>query len=162
MPILFNQPKRVKEINIMDHKVGIIPFDVKEGNIAVLFVTSIGRGRWILPKCDLELKESHKEGCLRCAFDEAGVKGSLLDQIPMTNVITKSDFGATKNIAVTYYPMLVEEQLDEWPEFKKRQRHWALLDSADRVTDREDFLRVINLFASLKPFILEHVRRKKV
>ena len=86
----------------MDYKVGAIPFDVKGEDIAVLFVTSVRRGRWILPKSDLQVRESHEKGCSRSAFEEAGVKGSILDQIPMTNVITKSDGVATKNIAVTY------------------------------------------------------------
>ena len=146
----------------MDYKVGAIPFDVKGEDIAVLFVTSVRRGRWILPKCDLQVRENHKKGCSRSAFEEAGVKGSILDQMPMTNVITKSDGVATKNIAVTYYPLFVQEQFDEWPENNKRQRHWALLEGADKVTDREDFLRVITQFASLKPLILKHVKQKRV
>ena len=56
----------------MDYKVGAIPFDVKGEDIAVLFVTSVRRGRWILPKCDLQVRESHEKGCSRSAFEEAG------------------------------------------------------------------------------------------
>ena len=32
------------------HRVGIIPFDIKDDLLAILFVTSQTRGRWILPK----------------------------------------------------------------------------------------------------------------
>mgnify|MGYP001192736133 CR=1 FL=1 len=30
----------------MDHKIGVIPFDISGDNIAIMFVTSQRRGRW--------------------------------------------------------------------------------------------------------------------
>ena len=145
----------------MDHKVGVIPFDVKGDRIAIMFVTSQGRGRWILPKGNLKKDEPVKKGCKREAFEEAGIEGTLLSKIPMTLPISKSENGATKTVAVTYYPMLVKKQLDEWPESSKRQRHWATLEDAQKVTDREDFLKVIQIFTDLKPLILDIAGRKK-
>ena len=47
----------------MDHKIGVIPFDISGDNIAIMFVTSQRRGRWILPKGNLKSGESHKKGC---------------------------------------------------------------------------------------------------
>ena len=38
----------------MTHKVGAIPFDIRNDRIAILFVTSQQRGRWILPKGELQ------------------------------------------------------------------------------------------------------------
>lgn len=32
------------------HRVGVLPFDVTEQDIAMLFITSKTRGRWIPPK----------------------------------------------------------------------------------------------------------------
>ena len=58
----------------MDHKIGVIPFDISGDNVAVMFVTSQRRGRWILPKGNLKSGESQKKGCKREAFEEAGVK----------------------------------------------------------------------------------------
>ena len=55
----------------MDHKIGVIPFDISGDNIAIMFVTSQRRGRWILPKGNLKPDESHKKGCKREAFEEA-------------------------------------------------------------------------------------------
>ena len=146
---------------MMDHKVGVIPFDIKGDRIAIMFVTSQGRGRWILPKGNLKNGETAKKGCSREAFEEAGVEGSLSSKIPMTLPISKSENGKTKAVAVTYYPMLVEKQFDEWPESSKRQRHWATLEDAQKVTDREDFLKVIQIFTDLKPLILDIAGRKK-
>jgi 8-oxo-dGTP pyrophosphatase MutT (NUDIX family) len=136
----------------MDHKIGVIPFDISGDNIAIMFVTSQRRGRWILPKGNLKPDESHKKGCKREAFEEAGIKGRILTDFPMTHVVTKSDNGAVSQVAVTYYPMLVSKQFDEWPE---------QLDDAPRVTDREDFRLVINQFAAIKPLILKTAKHKK-
>ena len=144
----------------MEHKIGAIPFDIKNDRIALLFVTSQGRGRWIFPKGKLEKGESHKQGCKREAFEEAGVKGFVINDAPLTNLITKSTKDGTTDVAVTYYPLYVEEQFDEWPENGKRQRHWALLEDAPRVTDRQDFLNVINQLTALKPLILHSSKRK--
>ena len=54
----------------------------------------------------------------------------------------------------------VEEQFDEGPENGKRQRHWALLEDAPSVTDRHDFLNVINQLTTLKHLILHSSKQK--
>ena len=46
----------------MDHKIGVIPFDISGENIAIMFVTPTRRGRGILPKGNLKPDESHKKG----------------------------------------------------------------------------------------------------
>ena len=145
----------------MTRKVGVIPFDVSGDKIAIMFVTSQKRGRWILPKGNLHNKESHKQGCKREAIEEAGIKGKLFEDFPMTHSISKSKKDGIENVAVTYYPFLVAEQFDNWPEKNKRERHWSLLDDALRVTDQVDFHNVINNFAALKFSILDIAKQKK-
>ena len=46
---------------------------IKGERIALMFVTSQQRGRWILPKGNLKEGETHAEGCSREAFEEAGI-----------------------------------------------------------------------------------------
>ena len=75
----------------MQHKIGVIPFDLDEDRIAIMFVTSQRRGRWILPKGNLLSGETHKKGCKREAFEEAGLKGKIITDLPITTVIGKSD-----------------------------------------------------------------------
>ena len=60
-------------------RIGSIPFDVKYDQIALLFVTSQTRGRWILPKGLPKEGESHAETCAREGFEEAGIKGVVMD-----------------------------------------------------------------------------------
>ncbi len=143
------------------HRIGIIPFNIKDGAIALLFVTSQTRGRWILPKGLAKKGESHAKTGAREGFEEAGVRGTLMENFPITTVITKTaakDHGA---VPVTYYPFYVEAQEEEWPESNSRQRHWALLKDASKVVHREDYLNLIKQFESLAPWIKEAVAEKK-
>jgi len=144
----------------MAHKVGAIPFDVSGDQLAILFVTSQRRGRWILPKGDLLTGESHKKGCKREVFEEAGVKGKMLMNFPITLPISKASENVIDTVAVTYYPMLVTKQFDTWSEDNKRERHWALLKDAKRVVDRADFANLIQLFEAISPWVLEAAKQK--
>ncbi|HEY9538002.1 MAG TPA: NUDIX domain-containing protein [Kiloniellaceae bacterium] len=139
------------------HRVGIIPFDTRDTAVAILFVTSQTRGRWILPKGTKKPGETHVETCHREGFEEAGVKGVVLDDFPITVLVTKQTATGKRVVPVTYYPFLVTEQFDEWPEKDRRQRHWALIEDAPRVAYREDLLPLIKQFEDLRPWIIEAV-----
>ncbi len=143
------------------HRVGVIPFDIKDKAFAVLFVTSQSRGRWILSKGLVKEGESNMDACQREAFEEAGVKGHILEDFAMTVLISKSSGNKLDSVPVTYYPMIVTEQADEWPEMEKRERHWALLSDAAKVTFREDYLGLINQFEALSPWIKTAVEDRK-
>jgi 8-oxo-dGTP pyrophosphatase MutT (NUDIX family) len=143
------------------HRVGIIPFDTRNIAVALLFVTSQTRGRWILPKGRIKPNETHVEACLREGFEEAGVRGIVLADFPMTVVVTKQTASGKAELPVTYYPLLVTEQVDEWPEKDRRQRHWALLEDAPRVAYREDLLPLIKQFDELRPWIIEAAAQYK-
>jgi len=137
------------------HRVGTVPFDIKGDLIALLFVTSQTRGRWILPKGLAKAGEDHLQTCQREAFEEAGVTGTVLENFPMTVSISRQTSNGIEAVPVTYYPMLVNEQADDWPEKAKRERHWALLSEGSKVTYREDFLGLIKQFEELAPWITE-------
>ena len=143
------------------HRVGIIPFATKGDQIALLFVTSQTRGRWILPKGRIKAKETHLDACHREAFEEAGVRGTILEDFPFTTVIGKYGPSGVQQVAVTYYPFLVNKQENEWPEKERRLRHWALREDAPKVAYREDYLGLIEQFASLKPWVRDAVSRDK-
>lgn len=143
------------------HRVGIIPFDIQGDQLALLFVTSQTRGRWILPKGKRKAGESQLDACHREGFEEAGVRGTVLEDFPSTVVIGKQGKQGKQQVVVTYYPFLVEHQEDDWPEKERRQRHWALLQDAPKVAYKEDYLLVINLFDQLRPWIKELAQHKK-
>ena len=137
------------------HRIGSIPFDLKGDQIALLFVTSQTRGRWILPKGLAKPGESHIETCERESSEEAGVSGVVMEDFPITLPISKQGTIQKQSVPVTYYPLLVQNQQDEWPESIKRDRHWALLADASKVVHREDYLALIRQFEALAPWIKE-------
>lgn len=146
----------------MHHRVGIIPFDLCDDDVSILFVTSQTRGRWVLPKGKQEGDETHAETCVREGFEEAGIKGIVLENYPITIVVTKQQEDGLDTVPVTYYPFFVLEQADEWLEMKCRQRHWSLIKDAHKVADKEDLLPLVNQFEELLPWVIEaakaHIR----
>lgn len=136
-------------------RIGIIPFDMKGDALAILFVTSQTRGRWIFPKGVAKPGESHAETCHREGFEESGVRGTVLEDFPMTVLVGRQTKSGLEEIVVTYYPFLVDEQADSWPEEEKRQRHWALVQDANKVAYRADFSDLIDQFTKLLPWIKE-------
>lgn len=137
------------------HRVGIIPFDIEGDDIALLFVTSQARGRWILPKGKQEPGETPIQTCVREGYEEAGVRGVVIEHYPMTITVTKQVGPVKTRVPVTYYPFLVTEQVDVWPEKHKRLRHWTLFEDAARVAFKEDLLPLLKRFEDLKPWIIE-------
>ena len=142
-------------------RIGSIPFDIRDDQIALLFVTSQTRGRWILPKGLAKEGETHAETCQREGFEEAGVSGVVMDDFPITLPINKRSAEDGNAVPVTYYPMLVEEQSHEWPEAAKRERHWALLSDAEKVVHREDFLALVKQFENLAPWIRKSAKERR-
>src|SRR3546814_5561764 len=66
-------------------------------------------------------QETHVEACHREGFEEAGVKGVVLEDFPMTVLVTKQTAKGKRVVPVTYYPFLVTEQCAEWPETEDRK-----------------------------------------
>ncbi len=143
------------------HRIGTIPFDIRDDSVALLFVTSQTRGRWILPKGKPKVGETHAETCRREGFEEAGVRGIVLEDFPTTVPIGRQTPQGIQRVPVTYYPYLVTEQVDEWPEMKQRQRHWALIEDASKVAYRVDYLALVQHFEAMRPWIIEVARGHK-
>ena len=135
------------------HKIGSIPFKVYNNKVAVLFVTSQVRGRWILPKGELNDNESHEDACHRETYNESGAKGIMMKNFPITKSITKLTTKGIVSNSVTFYPLIVENQDNEWPDKNKRQRHWALLKDVNKVASKDDYLEVLEDFQKLKPWM---------
>ena len=143
------------------HRVGIIPFDIKDNSVALLFVTSQTRGRWILPKGRQKKNETHVETCHREGYEEAGVRGKVFEDFPFTVRIGKMTSRGLEEVPVTYYPYLVLTQEEDWPERPRRERHWALIEDAHKVAYREDYLVLVRQFEALRKWITEQARSYK-
>ena len=140
-------------------KVGVIPFQITDGHIEVLLVTSIRTQRWILPKGNLKSNESRKKGGLREAFEEAGIDGIILKDFPMT-IMMPDKTKANGEVPVVFYPMHVKNQAETWPEQDHRQRKWMGLDAALAEIPSKDVLNVLHHFKSLLPWVIKATEAK--
>ncbi|XP_057970271.1 nudix hydrolase 18, mitochondrial-like [Malania oleifera] len=120
--------------------VGCIPYRYKgkqssvemgdgpAGEFEVLLVTCQNANKGMLfPKGGWELDESKEEAALRETVEEAGVKGTVEGELGQWRFKSKSHG--------TYYeghmfPLLVEEELNSWPEKNLRQRKWMSVEEA--------------------------------
>jgi ADP-ribose pyrophosphatase YjhB (NUDIX family) len=143
-------------------RIGSIPFDIKDDQIALLFVTSQTRGRWILPKGLAKSGETHSETCQREGFEEAGISGMVMEDFPITMPIQSKCTDLGNAVPVTYYPLLVQQQSDEWPEADKRERNWTMLNEAEEMVRWEDLQALIRQFESLAPWIKESVAQHRL
>ncbi len=167
------------------HRIGSIPFETRDGEIALLFVTSHTRRRWILPKGVAKPGESHSQTCSRECFEEAGVTGVVLEDFPLEVSIEKQcgdgegdgegcdyceggegdeggergERGGKHSVPVTFYPLLVESENRNWPEMDSRKRHWAMLEDARELLDEKDYLSLVEKFRKLKPKIARASRK---
>lgn len=130
----------------MENRIGAIPFIVKNDQTVVLFVTSMSRGRWIFPKGLAEEGETPAETCRREAFEEAGVKGSVLTDCPIEAAVSSEAGDERVETSVVFYPLAVEDIAEDWPERNKRLRHWAVIDDAANLADEADIRQVIFSF----------------
>lgn len=106
---------------------GAIPIRLtRQGKPKVLLLTSRGSRRWVIPKGWPIRKLSPAESAAREAYEEAGIKGSILRQVPIGRYrYKKVDRAELGKITVDVYLMRVKRQLREWPEQSERKLRWV-------------------------------------
>ncbi len=135
----------------MLRQIGAIPFVFRENQPLVLMITSRTHERWIFPKGALEGDETPSEAASREAFEEAGIKGAALSDFSHDVQTVKNKDDGPHDLLVSYLPLHFEEQLDDWPEKKRRNRHWVTLDEARRIAGGPDILEALEGFLKLVP-----------
>lgn len=135
----------------MLRQIGAIPFVFREDQTLVLMITSRTHERWIFPKGSLEGDETSGEAACREAFEEAGIKGAVLSEFSHDVQTVKNKADGPQDLIVTYLPLQFEEQFDEWPEKKRRDRHWVTIEEARRIAGGPDILRALEGFSKLIP-----------
>ncbi|KAK4278036.1 hypothetical protein QN277_015935 [Acacia crassicarpa] len=131
--------------------VGCIPYRYKmeeQGSIEELevLVISSQKGKGMLfPKGGWELDESKKEAALRETIEEAGVRGIVGGKLGKWSFKSKTYDTFYEGYM---FPLLVQEQLELWPEQNFRQRIWMSVDEAKEVCQhwwmKEALERLVN------------------
>ena len=127
------------------NQVAALPYRFLEGAsgaIEVLLVTSFRSRRWIIPKGDVDGAMAPQAAAEKEAFEEAGVRGRIGQQVIGSFCYDKERNGDIREMLVDVYPLEVCEELDEWEEMKDRDRRWLPIAAAAAEVEQQG-LRVI-------------------
>ena len=116
-----------------------IPYRIEDHSPRILLITSRRRKRWIVPKGIVEPWQSPEDAALEEAFEEAGVRGSLVG-----NALGDYEYEKWDGVCrVDVFLMRVEEVLASWPEAGIRERVWVGVDEAVELVEIDDVCRLI-------------------
>ncbi|KAE9598809.1 hypothetical protein Lal_00022421 [Lupinus albus] len=141
--------------------VGCIPYRYKIGEktclevdkLEVLVISSQNQKTkgMLFPKGGWELDESKKEAALRETLEEAGVRGIVGGKLGKWSFKSKSHDTFYEGYM---FPLLVQEQLEFWPEHNVRQRIWMSVNEAREVCQhwwmKEALDRLVNRLSGSK------------
>ena len=123
----------------------VVPYRRRGDWIEICLVTSLKKGRWILPKGIIDPGETCEEAALKEALEEAGLHGWIVGE-PLGDY---SDFKWGSPLHVTVLLMEVTQADDQWLETDVRERLWV---------DAEEAAEML-ASAAQRPFVAEAIRR---
>lgn len=124
---------------------GVIPWRRCDGGIEILLITSIRRGRWIIPKGVVEPDMTPGESARKEAFEEGGIDG-VLSGFSMGSYRYRKWGGIC---TVEVYILRVTHIFDEWPESDQRKRQWFPLETAAELIEEPTLKTMIHNLSKL-------------
>ncbi|CAN6706330.1 unnamed protein product [Malus baccata var. baccata] len=106
------------------------PFKNDAQELEVLVISSQKGKGMLFPKGGWELDESKEGAAARETLEEAGVRGLIERELGNWSFDSKSHDSYKEGYM---FPLLVQEQLDFWPEKNLRQRIWMSVEEAREV-----------------------------
>jgi 8-oxo-dGTP pyrophosphatase MutT (NUDIX family) len=109
-----------------------------DGKLRVLLLTSRETGRWVIPKGWPMRGKKPREVAALEAFEEAGLVGTLIGKRPVGrfHYVKQLAPGESVLCEVKVFLLLVERQLDDFPERGQRETRWfGAVDAAALVRE---------------------------
>jgi 8-oxo-dGTP pyrophosphatase MutT (NUDIX family) len=127
-----------------------LPWRQADG-VEVMLITSLGTGRWVLPKGGLMPGEPARTAAGREALEEAGLEG-ILDLRPLgTYSYDKQTAGGwMQPCSVTVYPLKFALQRKTWRERDRRKTKWFSCVEAAEAVREDDLRRMILAFNPIR------------
>jgi phosphohistidine phosphatase len=122
----------------------VIPYRQSDRSLEVLLITSRRGRHWVFPKGVVERGESAATSAAREAFEEAGVRGVVNQDLLGTYTYEK--WGGICTVEV--FSLLVTDVLEDWPEADRRRRTWLPIDDAARAVKPETLRTIVTSFAA--------------
>jgi 8-oxo-dGTP pyrophosphatase MutT (NUDIX family) len=124
-----------------------IPYQIEDGSLRVMLVTSRTRRRWILPKGKIGRRMLASRSAEREAFEEAGVLGRLSNE-PI-GIYLQGERLPTKiadGVPVQAYALEVVDELPAWKEMHLRERRWFPIKAALRAVHDPELRKILRSF----------------
>ncbi len=130
------------------HQSGVVPYRRKgKKKIEILLITTVNRGKWIIPKGYVEFNLTPFESAKKEAFEEAGVMGSN-ETFELGNFVVQKSFG---KCFIKIYSMEVIREYEEYPDKARRKRKWMdLIIASEKVKIPEISEMILSLQKKLK------------
>lgn len=108
-----------------------LPYRESNSALQVMLITSRDTGRWVIPKGWPEKYLLAHQVAEREAYEEAGLEGSVR-QVPLAcfDYLKYFDEMHSRLCTVVVFPMLVSNELTDWPEKVERERCWMNAEEA--------------------------------
>lgn len=122
-----------------------IPFRIREGIVEVLLITTRKKGKWIVPKGNIEGDLSSPRSAEKEALEEAGVKG----EVSRVSLGCYRHGSSDKDPIVEVFLMRVDREQPTWPEDDERERQWVSLEEAYEHVDEEGLKSILDDAAAI-------------
>lgn len=122
-----------------------IPYRIKNGELQILVISSSGNNHWGVPKGIIEPGYSASASAAIEAWEEAGIKGVISEQ--MLDCYQYKKWGGTCTVQV--YPMTVNEMVidTEWEE-SHRKREWLAVKKASSLIKQKPLVDILAKLAT--------------
>ncbi len=128
-----------------------IPFRIHDGKVEVLLITTRKKGKWIIPKGNIERDLSAPGSAEKEALEEAGVRG----EVGRVSLGCYRHGNSNKDPIVEVFLMRVDREQPTWPEDDERERRWVSLEEAYEHVDEEGLKSILDDAAAIMRLILE-------
>lgn len=118
---------------------GVIPYRFTETEIEVLLVSSSNGKRWVIPKGWIALGLSSEQSAAKEAWEEAGVKGTVITP-PLGHYHTRK-WGFVYQVEV--FLMRVEQEETTYPEANVRTRTWVAPEAAIALVRKAELKKLL-------------------
>ena len=116
-----------------------------DGAMQVLLITSRETGRWVIPKGWPMQGRKPREVAAQEAFEEAGLTGAIMGKRPVGayHYAKHMPNGDSILCEVRVFLLLVEQQLDHFPEQGQRQARWFPAEAAAALVDEGGLAEIV-------------------
>lgn len=141
-----DDPSSLRFVAGVDHQAGVLAYTQDVEDRRIVIVTSRRTGRWVFPKGSVDKGMTPPEAAAQEAFEEAGVIGVAAEDPVGAFMTPKIRPPLIWTVAVTVYPMPIDEVLDDWQEIDQRERRFVTLSEARELLSQPEMIALAEKF----------------